>query len=157
MGDTHVSHEAVIPLVAARIAVAAVLGTSAATLEVIPVDTPPSLRAYQSKCTHLMAAFVSNIHLIGPYRVVMEEAYRPRETALYYAARKLGISNSLHTQKLAFDFSLDIRGTYQDTTIAHQPLGLMWEEMGRYAGIPTAWGGRFGDGNHYSCSYRGVK
>jgi len=54
------------------------------------------------------------------------------------------IKNSFHGKRLAVDFNLFIDGVYQETTEAHEPLGLYWELIG------GTWGGRFNDGNHYS-------
>jgi hypothetical protein len=57
--------------------------------------------------------------------------------------------NSLHYIRLAVDLNLFIDGEYQTTTAAHRPIGEQWELMG------GSWGGRFGDGNHYSLEHEG--
>jgi len=51
---------------------------------------------------------------------------------------------SLHHDKLAWDVDLFKDGKYLTKTSDHLPLGIYWEKMG------GCWGGRFGDGNHYS-------
>lgn len=64
-----------------------------------------------------------------------------------------GIRNSGHQRKLAQDLDLFIDGVYQTTTEAHRPFGEWWEKQHPLA----RWGGRFGDGNHYSFEFQGVK
>ena len=62
------------------------------------------------------------------------------------------MKNSLHYIGLAQDFSFFSKtGKYLTTTRAHLKAGEFWESMG------GTWGGRFGDGNHYSLAYRGRK
>ena len=58
---------------------------------------------------------------------------------------------SLHYERLAIDLNLFINGAYRIDTESHRPLGEYWESLG------GAWGGRFGDGNHYSLAYDGRK
>ena len=57
--------------------------------------------------------------------------------------------NSLHYSRLAVDFNLFKDGKYLTSTESHKPLGLYWESLG------GSWGGRFGDGNHYSLEHQG--
>lgn len=87
------------------------------------------------------------------YRLTFGEAYRTPEQAAINAKSGKGISNSLHTQRLAVDFNLFINGQYQTDSTAYQPLGEYWESLG------GAWGGRFSkpDGNHFSLAHNGVK
>jgi hypothetical protein len=85
------------------------------------------------------------------YELTLGEAHRPPELAELYAKQGRGIRNSLHTQKLAIDLNLFINGKYQTRTDSHRPLGEYWESIG------GTWGGRFGDGNHYSLEHGGVK
>jgi len=51
---------------------------------------------------------------------------------------------SFHYKKLAADLNLFKNGRYLRSTKSHEPLGLFWESIG------GTWGGRWGDGNHYS-------
>lgn len=51
---------------------------------------------------------------------------------------------SFHYDRLAFDLNLFRDGRYLSSTESHEPLGLFWESLN------GTWGGRFGDGNHYS-------
>lgn len=88
------------------------------------------------------------------YRLTFGEAYRTPEQAALNAKKGTGISNSLHTQRLAVDFNLFINGVYQTKTEAYLPLGEYWESLG------GTWGGRFKsspDGNHFSLEHNGVR
>jgi len=51
---------------------------------------------------------------------------------------------SFHYKKLAADLNLFKNGRYLRSTKSHEPLGIFWESIG------GTWGGRWGDGNHYS-------
>ncbi|UZX55826.1 M15 family metallopeptidase [Yersinia ruckeri] len=87
-------------------------------------------------------------------RLTYGEAYRTAEQAALNAKSGKGISNSLHTQRLAVDFNLFINGQYQTKSEAYQPLGEYWESLG------GSWGGRFKsnpDGNHFSLEHNGVR
>ena len=61
------------------------------------------------------------------------------------------MENSLHYEGLAKDFNLYKDGKYLTKTEDHEPVGLFWEFLG------GSWGGRFQDGNHYSCEWMGRK
>ncbi|VVT52968.1 hypothetical protein UYSO10_4477 [Kosakonia radicincitans] len=88
------------------------------------------------------------------YRLTFGEAFRTPEQAALNAKKGSGITNSLHTQRLAVDFNLFINGVYQTQTEAYRPLGEYWESLG------GSWGGRFTsrpDGNHFSLEHNGVR
>ena len=88
------------------------------------------------------------------YRLTFGEAYRTPEQAALNAKKGSGISNSLHTQRLAVDFNLFVNGQYKTRTEDYLPLGEYWESLG------GAWGGRFKsrpDGNHFSLEHNGVR
>lgn len=87
------------------------------------------------------------------YGLTLGEAYRPPETAQYYANKGVGIVNSLHIIKLAIDLNLFKDGNYLSTTEDHLPIGEYWESLHELC----RWGGRFGDGNHYSLEHEGRK
>lgn len=53
------------------------------------------------------------------YGLTFGEAYRTPEQAALNAKKGSGISNSLHTQRLAVDFNLFINGEYQTKTEAY--------------------------------------
>ena len=59
--------------------------------------------------------------------------------------------DSLHYKRLAIDLNLFKNGEFLFKTSDHLPLGEYWESIG------GSWGGRFGDGNHYSLSFAGMK
>lgn len=61
------------------------------------------------------------------------------------------MKNSLHYIGLAKDLNLFRCGNYLTETEDHRPLGEYWESLG------GTWGGRFGDGNHYSLEHEGRK
>ncbi len=67
------------------------------------------------------------------------------------------MKNSLHYVKLAADFNLFKDGKWLTKTEDHKLLGKFWENVGKADGVPTRWGGRWGDGNHYSIEYQGRK
>ncbi|WP_413502319.1 M15 family metallopeptidase [Serratia proteamaculans] len=88
------------------------------------------------------------------YRLTFGEAYRTPEQAALNAKKGSGISNSLHTKRLAVDLNLFINGKYQTNSAAYLPLGEFWESIG------GSWGGRFRDrpdGNHFSLEHEGVR
>jgi len=89
------------------------------------------------------------------FDVTLGEAYRAPEIAAMYARDGRGISNSLHTQRLAIDLNLFKDGTYLTTSEAYTPLGEWWERQHELA----RWGGRFSrpDGNHFSFEHKGVR
>lgn len=63
------------------------------------------------------------------------------------------MKNSLHDLGLAQDLDLYIDKEYQKNTIAHAFAGERWERQHELC----RWGGHFGDGNHYSIEWNGVK
>lgn len=87
------------------------------------------------------------------YEVTFGEAYRTPEQAALNARTGAGISNSLHTKRLAIDLNLFINDVYQAHSESYLPLGVFWESIG------GAWGGRFSkpDGNHFSLAWEGVR
>lgn len=104
----------------------------------------------QRKFSKMVAELILHAYELG-YEISLGEAYRPPETAAYYASVGKGIKNSLHTEKLAIDLNLFKNGVYLDKTSDHKELGEWWESKG------GTWGGRFKDGNHYSLEHNGVK
>ncbi len=109
-----------------------------------------TLRQKQSKFADMLAGLLITARQMG-YEVTLAEAYRPPETAKLYASQGRGSARSLHVQRLAIDLNLFRNGRYLSSTKAHTPLGEYWESIG------GTWGGRFGDGNHYSLAHGGRK
>ena len=66
-------------------------------------------------------------------------------------ARNGHSNNSLHYIRLAIDLNLFRDGELLSDTDDHRALGEFWESIG------GSWGGRFGDGNHYSLEHNGKK
>lgn len=64
-----------------------------------------------------------------------------------------GISNSLHNDGLAIDLILYKDGKYLSSSEDYRSLGEWWERLDPLA----RWGGRFGDGNHFSLEWQGRK
>lgn len=104
----------------------------------------------QRRFTRMVALLIQYAYEIG-YELTFAEAYRTPEQAQRNAEAGTGIANSLHTDRLAVDFNLFKDGRYLTETEDHRKLGEFWESIG------GSWGGRFGDGNHYSLSHGGRK
>lgn len=108
------------------------------------------LQKKQALFVRMVSDLIRHAEKLG-YELTFGEAYRPPETAELYARQAKGISNSLHCERLAVDFNLFKDGVYLPRTVDHKPLGEYWEALG------GTWGGRFGDGNHYSLAHNGRK
>jgi hypothetical protein len=95
------------------------------------------------------------------YAITFGEAYRSPEEARRLAALGSGISNSLHSQRLAIDLLLWQGGLWLRDSAQYKPLGVYWKSLHP----ENAWGGDFRgrdgrpkpDGNHFSMSWNGVK
>lgn len=114
-----------------------------------------TLRQKQSLFAKLAAGLILHAYKLG-YEVTLGEAYRPKEMADLHAQQGKGISNSLHTQRLAIDLNLFKDGVYLTTSEAHKPLGDWWKKQHELC----CWGGDFRpkrDGNHYSLTHGGRK
>lgn len=83
------------------------------------------------------------------FEITLGEVYRPPETAKIFAQRKIGIAGSLHTSRLAVDVMLFKGQKYLTKGSDYEFLGVWWESIG------GTWGGRFGDGNHFSLAHAG--
>lgn len=92
------------------------------------------------------------------YEITLGEAWRPDETAKLYKERGIGIDNSLHRIRLAFDLNVFKDDKLLTKTEDYREVGELWESMSG-EGFECAWGGRFskGDGNHFSISHLNVK
>lgn len=111
-----------------------------------------TLREKQSKFAVMVAQLILEAQRQG-YEVTFGEAYRTPEQAALNAKTGAGISNSLHTKRLAVDLNLYKNGVWLQRSEDHKPLGVYWESIG------GSWGGRFKkpDGNHYSLEHEGVR
>lgn len=111
-----------------------------------------TLRQKQSLFVKLVAILIAEAISQG-YELTFGEAYRSPEEAARLAKLKKGIKNSNHIIKLAIDLNLFKDGVYLSSTASHLPLGEYWETLNPLC----SWGGRFGDGNHYSLEHNGNK
>ena len=102
-----------------------------------------NLREKQSKFVRLVVELILFAEANG-YELTFGDAYRSKDCSH-------GHPNSLHRKRLAIDFNLFRDGQYLRATEDHAPLGQFWESLG------GSWGGRFGDGNHYSLEHRGMR
>ena len=106
----------------------------------------------QARFSGMVGALLVYADKLEDYRVRLDWAYRSPEAN----AGVNGHPRSLHIRRLAIDLVLDKRTAagrwqYQSHTAAYEPLGEFWESLG------GAWGGRFGDGGHFSLEHGGVK
>jgi hypothetical protein len=95
----------------------------------------------------LVGALIMRAYCTG-YEISLGDAHRSDEEA-----ERLGFRNSNHTRSIAIDLNLFRDGRYLSKTEDHRELGEWWEAQDELC----RWGGRFGDGNHYSLEYKGVK
>lgn len=138
------------------------LAATAAGLAMLPAPTEsPQLRNYQARCSQAMAYFITQIPRIdqGRHQVAMGEAHRPAWVASQYAKRGIGISESLHTKKLAIDLLLFVDGVYQSQPEAYKPLAELWLQVAPAFGVVPAAGYYFKsrDAVHFSCAWEGFK
>lgn len=111
-----------------------------------------TLREKQSLFVILVSALIQHAYDKG-YELTFGEALRTPEQAAINAKKGVGIKNSLHIIKLAIDLSLFKDGKFLSKSEDHKELGEYWESLHPLC----RWGGRFGDGNHYSLEHEGKK
>ncbi len=104
----------------------------------------------QQRFARLLGHLLLKIQLEG-YQVTLAEGYvgdsidKPHEDTPHL--RRGG-----HFKRLAQDLNLFRDGQWLKATEDHRPFGEFWEGLD-----PDArWGGRWGDGNHYSITHDGV-
>lgn len=114
-----------------------------------------TLREKQSVFAVAVARLILHAESQG-YEVTLGEAWRSPEEAARLAKAGKGIAPSLHTVRLAIDLNLFKDGVYLSSTESHRPLGTWWEAQST-SDVTFAWGGRFGDGNHYAIAHGGRK
>ena len=102
-----------------------------------------TLREKQSEFVRMVCLLIDYAIQTG-YDLTFGDAYRDPRVPY-------GHKNSLHRKRLAVDFNLFRDGVWLKETEHHRPLGEYWESIG------GTWGGRFGDGNHYSLAHGGMK
>ena len=119
-----------------------------------------SIVEYQSQCNKLHAMHDLLIGAVDPrYGFADGEARRTAEQAAINAHKGVGIANSLHVNGLARDKFLTINYRVTWNSAEYLQAGVLWEELGKNFGVPTAWGGRFKsvDAVHFSCAWKGMK
>lgn len=111
-----------------------------------------TLREKQSLFVRLVAKLIEFAYANG-MELTFGECWRTPEQAKLNAATGRGISNSLHTQRLAVDLNLFVAGVFIDSSEGHRRLGEYWKTLHPLA----RWGGDFRkpDGNHYSLEHEG--
>jgi D-alanyl-D-alanine carboxypeptidase-like protein len=114
----------------------------------------------QEEFAQSVARLIQKAGTLG-YGVTLGEAWRTPEQAALNAKKldasgnPVGISTSLHMERLAIDLNLFKDGVYITDDEGHRELGAWWKSLGpRYK-----WGGDFKrqDPNHYSISPDGVR
>ncbi len=138
------------------------LAVSAAGMAMLPSPTEtPALKNYQNRCAQALAYFITQIPRIddGRHQVTLGEAHRPEWVAATYAKKGIGIAESLHTKKLAFDLLLFVDGVYQSQPEAYKPLAELWLQVAPPFGVIPAAGFYFKsrDAVHFSCAWEGFK
>lgn len=98
----------------------------------------------QQHFARLVALLIEHINATG-YRCTLGDAYRdPRVFGQVGEHRGYGKAGSMHKLRLAIDLNLFKGDVWLRSTTDHKPIGEYWESIG------GTWGGRWGDGNHYS-------
>lgn len=92
-----------------------------------------SLREQQSEFVRMVAKLITYATDIG-YDLTFGDAW----------AKSGHKKDSFHYKRLAIDINLFQDDKWLTRTKDHEKLGIYWESIG------GTWGGRFGDGNHYS-------
>lgn len=111
-----------------------------------------TLGEQQRKFAYFVGQLLNHIYTNG-YEVTFDWAYRPPDVAAYYASIGVGIRSSLHSLKLAVDLNLFRDGVWLRSTEDWRRFGEWWELQHPLC----CWGGKFGDGNHFSMTFGGVK
>jgi hypothetical protein len=100
-----------------------------------------TVREKQARFTHMIARLICHAYALG-YELTFGDAWADPKDGRHK-------DGSLHYIRLAVDLNLFREGRWLTKTMDHLPLGEYWESIG------GSWGGRFGDGNHYSMEHEG--
>jgi len=107
----------------------------------------------QFEFARMVPKLFNKVFLLG-FECTLGDAFRdPRVHGALGVKQGYGHKNSAHKNKLAIDINLFKAGKFLTDTEAHRVLGEWWEQQHPLA----RWGGRFGDGNHYSFEYKGIR
>jgi hypothetical protein len=101
----------------------------------------------------LVARLIDWAYSVG-YTLTFGEAWRSPQEAAINAQTGAGITNSLHTQRLAIDINLFKDGVLLESVEDYRPLGEFWLTLHPLA----RWGGNFAkpDADHFSLTFDGV-
>ena len=105
-----------------------------------------SLSSRQAVFARNVARLIEHIFSHDGHAITFGEAWRPADVAEIYEKQGRGIRNSLHCKRLAIDLNLFLDGEYLTSSEAHRVFGDFWESLHP----ANKWGGRWGDGNHFS-------
>jgi D-alanyl-D-alanine carboxypeptidase len=108
----------------------------------------------QEQFAQAAAALIQKAAQMG-YGVTLGEAWRTPEQAQLDANQGIGITHSLHTERLAIDLNLFQNGQYLTAPDAYQELGDWWKSIGpdyRYGGDF-----KIRDYDHFSITPDGVR
>lgn len=113
-----------------------------------------TLREKQTRFALAAARLIQKAHELG-YQMTIGEVERTQAQAAQNAAAGLGISRSLHIERLAVDLNLFRDGRYIVDGEGHTELGAWWKSLDK----DHRWGGDFKkkDFNHYSLTPDGVR
>ena len=114
-----------------------------------------TLRQKQSVFVKLVALLINEATDMG-YELTFGETYRSPEEAERLWKLGKGIKTSLHISKLAIDLNLFWGGKYLTKSEDYVFIGMFWESLSTDE-YKCHWGGRFGDGNHFSIGHLGRK
>ena len=108
-----------------------------------------------SRLEPILRLFAIEVGRQDGFTVRAGELERSSAAAKANAKAGVGIKLSLHGNKLAIDYNLisTKTGRLLGATKHHQRIGAFWESLHPLC----RWGGRFGDGNHYSITHGGRK
>lgn len=99
-------------------------------------------------------AAINSLSLMDRARIrAMLETKYPILAEAIGVSTSQGIKNSVHRQRLAQDLNLFKDGKYLDDAADYLPFGSYWKTLHPLA----RWGGDFGDADHFSFTYEGVK
>jgi hypothetical protein len=111
------------------------------------------MSALQEEFAQSAAKLIQKAAELG-YTVTLGEAWRTPEQAQWDADHGIGITHSLHMERLAIDLNVFVGGVYQadDSSGCYKALGDWWKGLGP----AYRWGGDISaphqDGNHFSLS-----
>lgn len=108
------------------------------------------LLSAQHTFAEMLGHFLIAIHGMG-YQITIGDAYRdPRVFGAQGTKMAYSQASSAHKWRLAIDLCLFYAGRYLTETADYAAIGEVWERMG------GTWGGKWGDGNHFSLTHGGV-